>query len=53
MVDSEESLEIDDTINQILIDHVRERPTLHYTDTFTESDEKEWDEIQNSIGIQS
>lgn len=43
----------DDTVNKLLINHLRERPTLYYTDTYTESDEKLWDEIQKSTGIQS
>lgn len=53
MGDSQEPIEVYDTINKLLIEHVRERPTLHYTDTYTESDEQHWDEIQESIGIQS
>lgn len=53
MGDIQEPLEIDDTINKLLIKHIRERPTLHYTDTYTETDEQHWDEIQKITGIQS
>lgn len=53
MADIQECFEIDDTINKLLINQVRERPTLYYTDTYTETDEKHWDAIQNSTGIQS
>lgn len=45
--------EIDDAINKLLIDNVKSRPSLHYTNTYTESDEKQWDEIQKITGIQS
>lgn len=53
MGDIQECFEIDDAINKLLIDHIRERPTLHYTDVYTESDEQHWDQIQKDTGIQS
>lgn len=45
--------EVDDIIDKLLIDHVKEHPSLYYTDTFSESDETYWDGIQNDTGIQS
>lgn len=53
MNEFDENCEVDDIIDKLLIDHVKKRPTLYYTDTYTESDELCWDEIQNSTGIQS
>lgn len=44
---------IDDTINKLLIEQIKDRPSLHYTDTYTESDESHWNQIQKNTGIQS
>lgn len=45
--------EVDDTVNELLIDEIKVRPSLYYVDSYTESDEKQWDEIQKRTGIQS
>lgn len=45
--------EVDDTINKLVIAQVKERPSIYYTDTYTESDELHWNEIQKNTGIQS
>lgn len=53
MGEFQETLDVDDIINKLLIEQVKERPSLYYTDTYTESDELHWNEIQKNIGIQS
>lgn len=50
MEDSKEHFEIFD---KMLIDQVKERPTLYYTDLYSESDEHHWDGIQKKTGMQS
>lgn len=53
MGEFKEMLDVDDMVNELLIEEIKTRPQLHYTDTYTESDEKQWDEIQKNTGIQS
>lgn len=53
MGDFQSDFEIDDTINILLIEQIKERPSLYYTDTYSALDEQLWDEIQKNIGIQS
>lgn len=53
MGDFEENFETDDIVDKLLIEHVRERPSLYYTDACTGLDEYYWDEIQKNTGIQS
>lgn len=40
-------------LDKSLIDHVKKYPSLYYTDVYTDSDEKYWDEIGKHIGMQS
>lgn len=47
------TFEVDDTVNELLIEEIKERPSLYYVDSYTKSDEKQWDEIQGCTGIQS
>lgn len=53
MGEFKEILDVDDMFNGILIEEMKIRPSLHYTDIYTGSDEKQWDEIQKNTGIQS
>lgn len=48
-----ENFDVDDILNKTVIDCVKEYPSLHYTNVFTESDEKCWDEIAKNTGLQS
>lgn len=48
-----ENCELDEFIDGLLIDCVKQRPSLYYTDLYDEADEREWDEIQRKFGIQS
>lgn len=52
MANFQDNCEID-CMDKLLIDCVREYPTLYYTDNYTESDERNWDIIQKKTGIQS
>ncbi|XP_031625611.1 uncharacterized protein LOC116342223 [Contarinia nasturtii] len=52
MEDFQNDLEIDDTLNILLINHVKERPSLYYKDAYSALDEELWDEIQKIMGIQ-
>lgn len=49
----DESTDIDDVVNEVLIEHVKQRPSIYYTDAYTASDEQHWAEIQKETGIQS
>lgn len=53
MGEFKEILDVDDMVNELLIEELKTRPCLHYTDTYTESDEMQWDDIQKNTGIQS
>lgn len=53
MGDFQVNFETDDIVDKLLIDNVRERPSLYYTDAYTGLDEYYWDEIQKNTGIQS
>lgn len=47
------NLESDEFIDKLLIDYVKQRPSLHNTDVYSADDEREWDEIQTIFGMQS
>lgn len=46
-------MDIDESVDKLLIDCVKNCPSLHNTDIYSTSDEREWDKIQKSLGIHS
>lgn len=48
-----ENLAAEEFIDNLLIDCVKQHPSLYYTNIYSEADEREWDEIQRKFGIQS
>lgn len=53
MANSRENLEPHEFIDKLLIDCVKQRPSLYYNDIYSVADEREWDEMQSLFGIQS
>lgn len=47
------NLESDEFMDKLLIDCVKQRPSLYNTDVYSAADEHEWDEIQKIFGMQS
>lgn len=46
-------MDINEFVDKLLIDCIKQRPSLYNTDTYSAADEREWDEIQKIFGIQS
>lgn len=48
-----ENLESDEFVDKLLIECVKQRPSLYNTDIYSAADECQWDELQKLFGIQS
>lgn len=48
-----ENLESDEFVDKLLIDCVKQHPSLYYTDIYSAEDEHKWDELQQLFGMQS
>lgn len=48
-----ENLESDEFVDKLLIECVKQRPSLYNTDIYSAADERQWDELQKLFGMQS
>lgn len=46
-------MEFNESVDEFLINCVKEYPSLYNADVYSVADERDWDELQKTLGIQS